>query len=443
MKNFLRRGFVCVLLPLALLLTVSAASDQNQHSFASSSASVGQSSDLLAQLAQLSASDGTRKNQFGLSIAMSGNTVVVGAPGANDGRNQGAGAIYVFTKPTSGWANMTQTAKLTCANGTTAILFCGLAVAVSGDTIVTDGYDPTISQNVALVFAKPAGGWKNMTQTAELTVTDAGTSDGGFNAFAISGNTILAGAESSSVFGGQQGEAYIFVEPASGWANMTQTAILFPPQDQQDYTFGSSVALSGNVAVVGAEFASTDVGAAYVFVEPEGGWVDMSSTAVLTASDGTSDDAFAVSAAIDGTTVVVGASSATIGSHPAQGAAYVYVEPQGGWQNMTETAKLTTSTGGTGNLFGASVSASGNAVLIGAPNVKIESNTAEGEAYIFQQPPTGWVTTTQPASKFSAGTKGSNFGASVVLSGATAVVGAPTGVSGGTKSTGAAYVFGP
>jgi hypothetical protein len=105
--------------------------------------------------------------------------------------------------------------------------------------------------------------------------------------------------------------------------------------------------------------------------------------------------------------------------------------------------KLTTSTGGTGNLFGYSVAASGNAVLVGAPNVRIGANTAEGAAYIFQQPSTGWVTTAQPAAKFSAGTKGSSFGASVVLSGATAVVAAPTGVSGGTKSTGAAYVFGP
>jgi len=121
----------------------------------------------------------------------------------------------------------------------------------------------------------------------------------------------------------------------------------------------------------------------------------------------------------------------------------VFVEPAGGWQDMTETTKLTTSTGGTGNLFGYSVSASGNAVLVGAPNVKIGANTAEGAAYVFEKPSTGWVNTAQPATKFSTGTKGSSFGASVVLSGATAVVGAPTGVSGGTKSTGAAYVFGP
>jgi hypothetical protein len=443
MKNFFLRNFVCALLPFAILTTLRAASDSSQHSLpAGPTPLLGQSVDLLTQLAELSASDGTRKNQFGLSIAMSGNTVVVGAPGANDGHSQGAGAIYVFTKPTNGWGNMTQMAKLTCANGSTAIT-CGSSVAISGNTIVTNGGDPVLVQNVALVFVEPAGGWRNMTQTAELTVTDQGLTDGGFNSFGISGNTIVGGSELSSVFGTQEGEAYIYVEPANGWTDTTQTAILSPSDGASSYHFGSSVALNGNAAVIGANNANNDAGSAYVFVEPTGGWVDMNQTAELTASDGAAFSSFGVSVAISGTTAVVGASAATIGSHPAQGAAYVYVEPQSGWQNTTETAKLTTSTGTTGNLFGASVSVSGKAVLVGAPNVKIGSNTAEGAAYIFQQPSTGWATTAQPASKFSAGTKGSNFGASVVLSGATAVVGAPTGVTGGTRSTGAAYVFGP
>jgi hypothetical protein len=443
MKNLFFRGFVCAVLPFAVLSTLSTASDRSQHSVSPSVTALGQPSNLLTQLAELSASDGTRKNQLGLSVAISGDTVVVGAPGANDGQNQGAGAIYVFTKPANGWANMTQTAKLTCANGTTAIVDCGYAVAVSGDTIVTGGGDPVLDQNVALVFVKPAGGWRNMTQTAELTVTDQGLTDGGFNSFAISGNTIVGGSELSSVFGTQEGEAYVYVKPANGWGNMTETAILSPSDGNESYIFGSSVALSGNVAVIGAEGANDFTGGAYVFVEPAGGWVNMSQTAELTASDGASINYFGFSVAISGTTVVVGAPYEDIGSHSEQGGTYVFVEPEGGWQDMTETAKLTTSTGGTGNLFGYSVSASGNTVLVGAPNARIGSNTAEGAAYIFQQPSTGWATTAQPAAKFSAGTKGSNFGASVVLSGATAVAGAPTGVSGGTKSTGAAYVFGP
>jgi hypothetical protein len=397
----------------------------------------------LSQLAELTASDGTRKNQLGLSIAISGNTVVVGAPGANDGHNQGAGAIYVFTKPTNGWGNMTQTAKLICANGTTAIPDCGLAVAVSGNVIVTNGYDPTISQFVALVFVGSAGGWRNMTQTAELTTTDQGLADGGFNSFAISGNTILAGSELSSVFGSQEGEAYIYVEPANGWGNMTETAILSPSDGHESYIFGSSVALSGNVAVIGADGANDAVGSAYVFVEPAGGWVNMSETAELAASDGTFVNFFGLSVAISGTTIAVGAPYENIGSHTEQGGTYVFVQPTAGWQDMTETAKLTTSIEGSRGLFGYSVSASGNAILVGAPNVNVGSNTAQGMAYIFEKPSTGWASTAQPSTKFSAGTQGSNFGESVVLAAANAVIGAPTGLSNTEKNVGAAYVFGP
>ncbi len=168
----------------------------------------------------------------------------------------------------------------------------------------------------------------------------------------------------------------------------------------------------------------------------------MTQTAELTASNGVANASFGASVEISGTTVAVGAPAETIGSNTLQGATFVFVEPVGGWQDMTETAELTTSTGRTGNQFGYSVSASGNAIIIGAPNVKIGSDTAQGAAYIFEKPPSGWATTSQPASKFSAGTQGSNFGTSVAL-GTTAVGGAPTGVTGGTKSTGATYIFGP
>jgi|HubBroStandDraft_1064217.scaffolds.fasta_scaffold05041_3 hypothetical protein len=441
MKNLAFRNLTFSLLSFAALSSFAVASDARKPSLDSSLSISGSAGASFIELAELTASDGTRKNQLGFSVAISGNTVVVGAPGANDGQNQGAGAVYVFVKPGNGWANMTQTAKLTCSNETTPIP-CGSVVAVSGNTIVTNGYDPTISQTVGLVFVRPSGGWKNMTQTAELTVTDQGAIDAGFNAIAVSGNTVVAGSWLSSVFGTQEGEAYVFVEPSGGWGNMTQTAILSPSDGQKGYLFGSSVSFDGTAAVIGALGANTNEGAAYIFVQPAGGWTNMTQTAELTASNGVANASFGASVEISGTTVAVGAPAETIGSNTVQGATFVFVEPVGGWQDMTETAELTTSTGRTGNQFGYSVSASGNAIIIGAPNVKIGSDTAQGAAYIFEKPPSGWATTSQPASKFSAGTQGSNFGTSVAL-GTTAVGGAPTGVTGGTKSTGATYIFGP
>ena len=91
--------------------------------------------------------------------------------------------------------------------------------------------------------------------------------------------------------------------------------------------------------------ATADQGAAYVFTEPGSGWANMTQTAKLTASDGAADDRFGDSVSISGNTVVVGAPNATVGGNSGQGAAYVFTEPGSGWANMTQTAKLTASDG--------------------------------------------------------------------------------------------------
>jgi FG-GAP repeat protein len=101
------------------------------------------------QLAELTASDGNSSDQFGVAVAISGSTVVVGAPDATVGTKSQQGAVYVFVKPSNGWGNMTQVAKLTLSSQYLAGIHFGSSVAVSGDTIVVgDGF----------IFVKPAGG---------------------------------------------------------------------------------------------------------------------------------------------------------------------------------------------------------------------------------------------------------------------------------------------
>ena len=93
---------------------------------------------------------------------------------------------------------------------------------------------------------------------------------------AISGNTIVVGAGGTTVQGNpHQGAAYVFVQPANGWTNMTQTAELAASDGYVGDDFGASVAISGNTLVAGAPYASIgsnfQQGASYVFVEPSGG----------------------------------------------------------------------------------------------------------------------------------------------------------------------------
>jgi trimeric autotransporter adhesin len=168
---------------------------------------------------------------------------------------------------------------------------------------------------------------------------------------------------------------------------------------------GESVAVSGDgsTVVVGAPGANVGsvsaAGAVYVFSEPAGGWTSGTQTAMLTASSGASDDDFGVSVAVssDGSTIAVGAPQATVGSNADQGLTYVFAKPAGGWMTNAQTATLTESSGASDDKFGDSVSVSGNGstVVAGAAYATVAANSAgRGAAYVFAEPGGGWVSTT-------------------------------------------------
>jgi len=191
---------------------------------------------------------------FGVSVAISGDTIVVGA----SGEDSYTGSAYVFVKPTDGWSNMTKTAKLSASDGAMFDWF-GHSVTISGDTIVVGAFE----DDSAYVFVKPTGGWSNMTQTAKLTAGVAGYNFG--ISVAISGDTIVIGAEKVGLY---RGSAYVFVKPTGGWSNMTHTAELIASDCARYDSFGISVAISGDIIVVGASgdnITYTDQGSAYVF----------------------------------------------------------------------------------------------------------------------------------------------------------------------------------
>jgi len=187
--------------------------------------------------------------------------------------------------------------------------------------------------------------------------------------------------------------------------------------------FGYSIAISGTTIVIGAPQATvgsnTYQGAAYVFVEPKTGWANAQQTAKLTASDGAPFNYFGGSVSIDGSTIVVGAFDAYINSVPGVGAAYVYVEPSGGWANMTETGKLTASDGVMDDFFGFSVSVSGSTVVVGEPHAAVGAAYDVGAAYVFVEPTGGWASMTQTAKLTSNGLNGDQFGQTVSINGST------------------------
>ena len=198
---------------------------------------------------------------------------------------------------------------LTASDGMNGDLF-GVSVAMDGNTAVVGSLEALGGVGAAYVFVKPGTGWRNMTETAKLTPSDGNIGEEFGATVSISGNTIVVGAPSASVGGVVQGAAYVFVKPATGWKDMTETAKLSATDGADGALFGGGVGTSGNTIVVGASAGGTgdpSPGSAYVFVEPVGGWTDMTQTAELTASDGVDYNDFGSSVGISGRTVIVGA----------------------------------------------------------------------------------------------------------------------------------------
>ena len=395
--------------------------------------------------AMLNASDAGWESLFGYSVAISGSTVVVGASSLDTD----LGAAYVFTEPGSGWEDMFQTAELISSDRTAGDWF-GDSVAISGNTVVVGAYGVNDGNGAAYVFTEPASGWKNMTQTAELTASDAQVYPGGNLGYSVSidGNTVVVGARNAFDFQAPplySGAAYVFNKPASGWTNMTETAKLVPSDGANNDVFGTSVSISGNTVVVGAPNATVGGnvwrGAAYVFAEPGSGWANMTETAKLTASDGAEDDFFGNSVSISGNTAVVGAFLAN-GVNGTNGSAYVFTEPPSGWAGMTQTAELSVSDAAATGEFGTSVSISGNTVVVGGPGATVSSTSDQGAAYSFTKPASGWADMTETDLIIDpAGAAGFEFGNSVSISGNMVVVGEWEANIGNNDVEGATYVF--
>ena len=394
------------------------------------------------QSAKLTASDGAQYDSFGAVVAIGGETVVVGAPNVTINGAQQVGAVYVFIKPSSGWRDMTQTAKLTASDGVAQDQF-GTAVDISGNTIIVGV--PNAARNggflagAAYVFVKPTNGWKDMTETAEITATTEGPGSYFGNSVAVSGDIAVA----SGVNGGGSGvgQLYLFLKPKDGWKNMTES---FNLHSSNGNVGGPSI--DGDTIVGGSAFFQNWKGAAYVYVMPKGGWQDMTETAILTASDGKAGDDFGWSVVLKANTLFVGAVQG-VDVHGSckcgPGKVYVFGKPSRGWvTGMKFRAKLTAAGTRAGFYFGNSVASNGKTVSVGSWPAG-ETSQTEGLAYVFQQPKTGWKTTSHPVATLAPSdpVKYDNFGLSVAISGNTIVSGA-VGAVVGNKVTGAAYVFG-
>ena len=392
--------------------------------------------DPFIQEAILTASDGADGGIFGASIAISGNTIVVGAPYATVKGHDSAGAAYVFKRPDAK-GNFVEVAKLTASDARQYDNF-GYSVAISGNTVVIGSpvadIFGAVPLSAAYVFVEPDGGWSGaMTETAKLTASDEVSGDQFGYAVAIAGDTIAvtaryAPAEANSC----PGAVYVFQKQGGGWSSTTETSKLYAANVMAGEYLGASVAISGNTIVTGWTLGNNAAGAtAYLFVKPDSVWpAKLTETAVpdTHASLRSYGAAGCCSVAISDKTVVVGVPMATNQTEYGSGAAFVFVEPASGWTNLGPAAVLYPSDGvSTDDGFGDCVAVDGGAIVVTADRYYMPAGV--GAVYTFFEPATGWNGTySRSAAMFDPGrSPWDSFGCSAAIWGDTIAVGSYCG----------------
>ena len=421
--SFLLRGTMAALLLMAAALLPSPAAPSAEAAFP-------------GEVKKLTASDAEQNDSFGSGVAVSGDIAVVGAFDENAG-GPNAGAAYVFRRDEGGAGNWGEVKKLVASDAERDDAF-GRSVAVSGDTAVVGAYEEDTggtNAGAAYVFQRELGGADNWGQVKKLTASDAHGLAFLGDSVAINGDTAVVGALFEDSGGNNAGAAYVFQRNQGGAENWGEVKKLTASDAHPLAGFGGSVAVSGDIAVVGAA-SKVSGGAAYVFARDQGGASNWGEVRKLTASDAQVSDFFGVSVAVSGDVVVVGALGEDSFGAKA-GAAYVYVRDEGGPGNWGEVRKLPTSDLQAFDRFGSSVAVSGDTTFVGASTAG--ANT--GAAYVFQRNeggPDNWGEVKKLlASDIE---PGDLFGDSVAVSGGTFLAGAQ-GEDAEGKHAGAAYVF--
>ncbi len=256
------------------------------------------------------------------------------------------------------------------------------------------------------------------------------------SAIAIDGDTLAVGAPRDLVglYNGE-GSVYVYVWVESAWQLQAKLVTQLDVGEVGTSAFGFSLALKDDTLIVGAPYASVgppSSGAVFVLDRSGSDWT-LSST--VTASDAEIGADFGAAVAFDGDTLVVGATKYS-SSTQQPGSAYVFSRNAGSWQ---EQAELVSSDGGWGDSFGERVAVHGGRVVVGAPRKMIDTNQAQGAAYIFSDAPGSWQ---QEARLVDAqGVAGAEFGAALGLNGETILVGAPNNPVNGASAAGSAFVF--
>ena len=327
--------------------------------------------------------DGAKQDFFGESIAMSGDYAVVGASGDDNDNGQNFGAAYFFKRNGPTWTQKDKLIPLGIESGDGF----GKSVAMDGDSAIVGAPNKVISQigprtGTAFVFRLSGGNWIQEYQLnlpGELYAENFGSSIG------ISGDYAVVGSPNDYP---TSSRAWVFERLGSTWTNVAMLSAAGAGTGGDTGAIGhhKSVAVSGDFIITGSpsdDENGSGSGAAHLFERVDGSWAHVIK---LTASDGAEGDDFSRSVAISGNYAIVGA-WLNDGSGIDAGAAYIFERIGGLW---TEVIKLSAPDGAAGDWFGRTVDIRGDYAIVGSTN-DVDNGAGQGAVYIFVRRDGSWI----------------------------------------------------
>lgn len=315
---------------------------------------------------KLTATDAAAGDRFGSSVALAGDTLVIGAT-HDDGSGSvfNSGSVYVFTRTGNVWA---QQAKLGAADAAADDHFGG-SVALSGETALIGADGKSSGTGAAYVFVRAGSTWS---QQAKLTALAARPHDHFGGAVALDGDLAVIGAESHDSDGlSNNGRVFAFRRSGGTW---TEEASWGASDPVTDGFFGASVALRGDKAIVGATGTNDYAGAAYVFRYDGVAWV---AGEKLDVGDGLAYDAFGGSIALSEGRALIGAFRSTEEGIYDAGSSWLFADDGLSFQPLNRSSSVNPSSHGE---FGRALAMEGDAVIVAEPG----GSAATGGAYCFR-----------------------------------------------------------
>ncbi|HWS26319.1 MAG TPA: FG-GAP repeat protein [Xanthomonadales bacterium] len=363
------------------------------------------------QTTQLNNGNGAMYDRYGTAVAVSGEFALVGAYLEDTDAGPDAGAAHWFQRVGGQW---NYGGQLLAPDGAIEDRF-GIAVDIDGERMAVGAFWDVVGSNIdqgsVYIYRRVGADW---IFEAKLVADDGGEGDYFGFALSLDGDRLLVGARGASAPASEQGLAYVFVRDGTGWS---QEARLELAGINSLAYFGASVALAGDLALVGAPGASIGSvieapGAALVFRRVGGTWP---LAATLQAPQPRVNAAYGFAVAADSQRLLVGAFQDGVF---ASGAAYVYRAV-----DLSLEGKLVATLAQPGEGLGIAVALAGNTAVLGAPGYDLPGQFGVGTVRIFAHGDQGWLEQQQWFAADAAA--GDGFGRAVAHDGVHAVIGAP------------------